>query len=101
MSVLFKDRLCLLVNLDLLCPAKVGLLMPMSSEVIRKSPLSRERQISSERIYRWNLKTDTNELIYKTETDSWTQRINLRFPKEKGGEGPIRSLGLTDIHYYT
>ena len=25
-------------------------------------------------IYMWNLKYDTNELIYKTETDSQTQR---------------------------
>jgi len=29
----------------------------------------------------WNLKYDTNELIYKTETDS--QKINLWLPKGK------------------
>ena len=49
----------------------------------------------------WNLKKkyDTNELIYKIETDSQTLRTNL--PKGKGGgEGKIRSLGLTDAHYY-
>ena len=35
--------------------------------------------------YMWNLKRkDTNELIYKTETDSQTQRRNLWLP---GGEG--------------
>ena len=28
-------------------------------------------------IYVWNLKYDTSELIYKTETDSQTQRTNL------------------------
>ena len=35
----------------------------------------------------WNLKkNDTNELIYKTETDSQTLRTNLWFPKGKGVE---------------
>ena len=33
----------------------------------------------------WNFKNDTNELIYKTETDSQTLKINLWLPKEKGG----------------
>ena len=41
---------------------------------------NRERQIP----YIWNLKNDTNELIYKTETDSQTAKINLWLPKEKG-----------------
>ena len=30
-------------------------------------------------------KKDTNELIYKTETDSQTSKTNLRLPKGKGG----------------
>ena len=29
----------------------------------------------------WNLKYDTNELIYKTETDSQTQRTDLWLPR--------------------
>ena len=29
------------------------------------------------------LKNDTNELIYKTEIDSWTQKANIWLPKEK------------------
>ena len=33
----------------------------------------------------WNLKYGTNEPIYKTETDSWIQRINLWLPR--GMEG--------------
>ena len=34
----------------------------------------------------WNLiKNDTNELIYKTETDSQISKSNLRLPKEKRG----------------
>ena len=32
----------------------------------------RERQIPYDIIYMWNLKYDTNELIYKTEIDSQT-----------------------------
>ena len=32
----------------------------------------RERQIPYDITYMWNLKYDTNELIYKTETDSQT-----------------------------
>ena len=34
--------------------------------------LERERQIPYDITYMWNLKYDTNELIYKTETDSQT-----------------------------
>ena len=32
----------------------------------------------------WNLKNNTNESIYKTETDSQTQKTD--FPKGKGGQ---------------
>ena len=32
----------------------------------------------------WNLEKDTNELIYKTETDSQTQKTNSWLPKGKG-----------------
>ena len=41
----------------------------------------KERQIC-DIIYRWNLKYDTNELIYKTETYSQTQKTNLQLPKK-------------------
>ena len=33
----------------------------------------------------WNLKSDTNELIYKTESDSQTQRTNLWLPQRRVG----------------
>ena len=46
----------------------------------------------------WNLKYDTNELIYKTETDSWTQKTNLWLPKGKGGAG---ELGVWDQQMQT
>ena len=35
----------------------------------------------------WNLKYDTNELIYETETDSQTQRTELLLPGGRGREG--------------
>ena len=31
----------------------------------------------------WNLKYDTNELVYKTQTDSQIQKTNLQLPREK------------------
>ena len=37
----------------------------------------RERRISYDITYMWNLKSDTNEFTYKTETDSQTQKTNL------------------------
>ena len=47
-------------------------------------------------------KNDTNELIYKTEIDSQTQKTNLWLQKGRGGqEGQIRSMGLTDRNYNT
>ena len=33
----------------------------------------------------WNLKYDTNELIYKAETESQISKTNLRLPKGKHG----------------
>ena len=36
-----------------------------------------ERQITYDITYMWNLKHDTNEFIYKTETDSQILKANL------------------------
>ena len=44
----------------------------MDLEMIILSKSDRERQISYDITYMWNLKYDTNELIYETETDSQT-----------------------------
>ena len=57
----------------------------MDLEIIILSKSNRERQISYDITYMWNLKNDTNELIYKTETDSQTQKANVWLPKGKGG----------------
>ena len=40
----------------------------------------------------WNLKKDTNELMYKTEIDPQTQKTNLWLPKQKQGN----KLGVWD-----
>ena len=51
------------------------------------SKSERERQISYI-TYMWNLKYDTDELIYETKADSQTQKTNLWLPVGKGvGEG--------------
>ena len=61
----------------------------------------RERQIPYDITYMWNLKYDTNELIYETETDSQTQRTDLELPREREfGERRTGSLGLADAGYY-
>lgn len=49
-------------------------------------------------MYMWNLKCDSNELNYKTETDSQTQRRDL-LPREHG-EVWMESLGFADKNYY-
>ena len=39
-------------------------------------------------MYMWKPKYDPNELAYKTETDSQTEKTNLRLSKkERSGEG--------------
>ena len=38
----------------------------------KRSKSERERQMPYDITYMWNLKYDTNELIYETETDSQT-----------------------------
>ena len=43
----------------------------------------------------WNLKrNDTNEFIYKTETDSQTSRMSLWLLGEGWGEGTVREFGM-------
>ena len=43
----------------------------------------------------WNLKSDTNELIYKIEIDTRSKKTNLWLPKGKGGGGRVK-LGVWD-----
>ena len=46
-----------------------------------------ERQISHDIIYIWNLKYNTNEHIYKTETDAQIQTTDLWLPTGRGSGG--------------
>ena len=46
----------------------------------------------------WHLKYDTNEHIYKTDSQTW--RTGFWLPSCQGvGEGRIGSLGLADTNY--
>ena len=48
-----------------------------------------------------NVKYDTNELTYETETDSQTERTDLWLPRGRElGEGWSGRLRLADISYY-
>ena len=68
----------------------------MQLEIPILSKSGKEKQISCDTTYTWNLKYDTNKPIYKTETDSWTQRTDL-LPSEKGEEVEwVGCLGLAD-----
>ena len=49
----------------------------------------------------WNLKNNTNESMYKTETNSDIEKM-YGFQREKGeGEEEIKSMGLTETNYCT
>ena len=43
----------------------------------------------------WNLKYETNELIYEIETDSQTQRTDLWLPRGWGGGGMDWEFGIS------
>ena len=54
-----------------------------------------QRQIAYDITYMWNLKIlYTNELIYKTETDSQTSKTNLWLPKGKCQGGIHFGIGI-------
>ena len=54
----------------------------MQLEIITLTEV-RKRKIN-DTTYMWNLKYDENELIYETETESWTWRTDQWFPRGKG-----------------
>ena len=47
-----------------------------------------------------NLKYETNELVYKTETERQTPKTNIWLSKGGAGVGQINTLGLKYTHYY-
>ena len=52
----------------------------------KRSESEKERQIPHDITYVWNLKCDTSELIYRTETESDTEN-RLVVAKKRGGLG--------------
>ena len=50
----------------------------------KQSKSERERQIPYDITYTWNLKHDTNELIYETEIQLQMWKINLRLSRGSG-----------------
>ena len=66
----------------------------------KRSKSERERQIPDHITYMWNLKYDTNEPIYATETDSQTWGTDLWLPGgRRGGRGTDGNLGLVDATF--
>ena len=56
--------------------------------IILSEVRQRERHVPYDITYMWNLKKNhRNELISKTETDSQTEKTNLRLTMGKGWEG--------------
>ena len=58
----------------------------MDLEIIIACEINQRKTNSDDITYMWNLKNSTNELIYKTETDSpqtdsQTQKVNMQLPK--------------------
>ena len=63
----------------------MGLEITILSEV---SQTEKDKHHMTSLIYMWNLKYDTSELIYESETDSQTQRT-YGYQRGKGREGWI------------
>ena len=64
------------------------------------SQSERERQIPYDTTYGWNLKHDTNEPIFKIETDSWSQRTHCGCQGEGLEKGWSGRLRLAEIRCY-
>ena len=51
--------------------------------------------------YMWDLKYDTSQLTYETNTDSQPERTDLWLPRGRGiGEERVGSLGSADANYH-
>ena len=57
-----------------------------------------KRQKPRDITYMWNLKYDTNEHVYKTETDVENRFVATE--RQGVGEKRIGSLGLADANWY-
>ena len=61
-------------------------------DIIILNEVRKTNHIAYDITYMWNLKYDTNELIYENR-DSQMQKTNLWFPKGKRGGGADKSGG--------
>ena len=60
-----------------------------------------QRQIRYDITYLWNLKNNTNESYTKHKQTRKSRKKPHDYQSgEKGEEGQIRSMGLTDTNYY-
>ena len=66
------------VYINTILPEEIRKISNKQSNLTPKG--TRERQRSYDITYMWNLKSDTNELIYKIKTDSEQKQKNLWLP---------------------
>ena len=67
-----------------------------AAEIVTLSKVSWTEKEKYDILYVQDLKrNDTNELIYKTESDSQTWRMNLQIPGWRAGEGIVREFGIS------
>ena len=98
-----KEDVVYIYTMDYYSAIKKNEIIPFAAtqidlEIIILSKSDRERQIY-DITYKWNLKYNTNELIYKTEIDSQTQKTNLRLPKGKCGGGINQEFEVRVTNY--
>ena len=100
-------KMCYIYTMEYYSAIKKNEIMPFAAtridlEIIILSEVKseRERQIPYDITVTWNLKYDTNELNYKTETDSYREQICGCQGGSGAGEDWAGSLGLADANYY-
>ena len=89
-------------------PLKKNVIMSVAGNIdgdrdyrTEQSKSEREIQTPYDITHMWNLKYNTNELIYETETYSQAQRRHLRLPREaEVGESWSSGLELAHTNYY-
>ena len=96
--------MCYTCTMEYYSATKKNKIMPFCSNMDRPrnyhnkwSKSERERQIPYDITYRWNLKYDTNELIYETETEWQAWRKDLWFTRRRGDKG---GMELADANNY-
>ena len=71
----------------------------MQLETTIPSMSEREKQIPCDTTYMWNLKYDTDELVYKTDTESGHRDRLVVSEGEGFGGGLGRGRGLADVSF--